>query len=225
MNKEITVYRFSDFHKIRVTVCTASSCPKCGVTLSSDLLYAFLVDDVKDECNNKIFILNLCPHCEECFLSRHLYDEDSDTYLHESSAPMHFFHVSFSENIKKLSPNFISIYNESAHAEALGLTSICGMGYRQALEFLAKDYCIFKYQENFDNISSTPLSKCIENYMKDTHISTLARASAWLGNDETHYTKKHNNYGLPELKAFITALVTYIDAELAFEDANLLLSS
>lgn len=224
MNKEVTANRLSDDREISVTVNTASSCPKCGVTLSPDLLYAALIEDVENECNNKLFVLNLCDNCEECFISRHIYDEDTDVYLYESSAPALFFYTAFSENMKKLSPNFISIYNESAHAESLGLHSICGMGYRKALEFLVKDYAIFSYPTDSEKIASLPLAQCISQYIDNKRIKSLATASAWLGNDETHYIKKHPEYGVTKLKAFITAIVTFIDAELACRDAQVLLS-
>lgn len=105
------------------------------------------------------------------------------------------------------------------------MDSICGMGYRKALEFLVKDYAIFLRPEDSEKIFSLPLAKCIEQHISSPKLNTLAKASVWLGNDETHYIKKHSDYGLPELKAFITAFVTYVDSELALLDADKLLSS
>ena len=51
-------------------------------------------------------------------------------------------------------------------------------------------------------------------------IKTLATASAWLGNDETHYCRKHKDYNIDHLKAFINAIVSYIDSELNVEIAE-----
>ena len=73
MNKEIFAYRLSDGKRTSETVYTASSCPKCGVTLSPYVLYASLVENPEDECDNKIFALNFCNNCQECFISRHIF--------------------------------------------------------------------------------------------------------------------------------------------------------
>ena len=105
----------------------------------------------------------------------------------------------------------------------MGLTEICGMGYRKTLEFLIKDYAILIHSTETDSIKSKMLSPCISEYIENKHIKSLATASAWLGNDETHYNRKHSDYNFEHLKAFITAVVNYIDMELSYRDAQALL--
>ena len=51
------------------------------------------------------------------------------------------------------------------------------------------------------------------------------RAATWLGNDETHYLRKHPDYTLKELKAFADAFITFIDSDLAYESAKQLISN
>lgn len=63
------------------------------------------------------------------------------------------------------------------------------------------------------------LGKCITDYIDNEKIKTLAKASAWLGNDETHYVRKHQNYNVQDLKRFIKATVAYIEYELSFTEA------
>ena len=142
----------------------------------------------------------------------------------ESSAPMNYFKQTFSPEIEQLSPNFVSIYNDALQEESLGMTSICGMGYRKALEFLVKDFAISNNPYAEKAISKSPLAQCIDNYIESPRLKALAKASAWLGNDETHYVKKHPEYGTSELKTFINAFVTFIDSELAYKNAQTLLS-
>ena len=49
---------------------------------------------------------------------------------------------------------------------------------------------------------------------------TIGNFVEWvLGNDQTHYIQKHSVHGLKELKQFINAFVTFIDADLAYQDA------
>ena len=207
------------------TMDLATSCPICGDGLTPLVISAAILVDEEDEENNKGFILNYCSKCDECFISRHTYNADCDIYEFESSAPMSYYKQSFSPDIQKLSPDFVSIYNDSLHAESLGMTSICGMGYRKSLEFLVKDFAISNNPDSEEEIIKLALAKCIETYIDNPKLKSLAKASAWLGNDETHYVRKHPQYGIAELKAFINAFVTFIDAELAYTNAQILLAS
>lgn len=224
MHQQIRTLNMSNYNESTETVSVATICPCCGVSLIPEVPYATLSEDAEDESKNRLFVLNYCPHCNNGFVSRHTYDDSLDIYMLDSSSQINFFRVDFSKNIQDLSPDFTSIFTDTAHAESLGLTSICGMGYRKALEFLVKDYSISIAPGDKENISKMPLAQCIDKYIANPKLKTLAKASAWLGNDETHYVRKHTTYGLPELKAFITAFVTYVDAELAFLDASRLTS-
>jgi hypothetical protein len=62
--------------------------------------------------------------------------DDGFTLLTEAAA---LASKEFSEHVQEISANFCCIYNEAHEAEQLGLTQICGVGYRRALEFLIKD--------------------------------------------------------------------------------------
>lgn len=131
----------------------------------------------------------------------------------------------FSERIKVLSPNFVTIYHQSEKAEQMGLSEICGLGYRKSLEFLVKDYAIAFNPDNEDDIKNQMLSPCIKNFIDNKKIKALATASAWIGNDETHYVRKHEDFRIDHLKAFIAAIVSYIDSELSFLQAESLLNN
>ena len=196
------------------------SCPRCGVSLLPTVISAVLVDhEYGDEEYDKLFLLNHCPTCDKCFLSEHSYNEDDDGYDFISFSPVLYSQKDFSPEINQLSPNFVKIYNEAFLAESSGLLSICGMGYRKALEFLIKDYSIRKKPEDRDIIISKPLMFCINAYIESERLHTLAQASAWLGNDETHYIKKHNDYDFSDMKVFIDAFITFVDSDLAYEKA------
>lgn len=219
MKKTIVIHSLANDSKFTDTVELSSYCPCCGVHLSPIVLYAAAVS-YDDEDENKVFILNYCPECDECFISKHTYDtEEGFGYIFDSSSPTtHFLHV-FPDEVTNLSPDFVKIYNESLQAEELGLTSICGMGYRKALEFLVKDYIIHKNPSKEADVSSKMLMNCINDYIDDSRLNVLAKASTWLGNDETHYVKKHTDYSTKDLKSFINAFSTFITADLACENA------
>lgn len=223
MNRQITVFSLSENTKYKESVELPSLCPCCGVCLSPQILYSVIVD-CEEETESKIFLLNFCPECDECFISRHIYNEDEGTYDFHSSAPISPSQHSFSSNIGELSPNFVKIYNEAFAADQLGFSSICGMGYRKALEFLVKDYIIKQNPALEKVISSKMLGPCINEHLSDNRLKSLAKASAWIGNDETHYSRKHTDVGVKDLKLFINAFVTFIDVELAYQDAEKLIS-
>ena len=94
------------------------------------------------------------------------------------------------------------------------------MGYRKSLEFLIKDYAIFKYPDSRPDIENSPLSKCINTFIEEPQINVLAKASAWIGNDETHYIRKHESYDISNLKHFISATVAYINYALTYLEAS-----
>ncbi|WP_270390488.1 hypothetical protein [Blautia massiliensis (ex Durand et al. 2017)] len=223
MKKNTLLYNFNTGKQEYSLVEYASVCPFCNHVLSPTVLYASLIE-YDDYEKNKVSLLNYCSNCDNEFMSSHSYDPEDDGYLCTSTAPAQFVEHVFSDKLQSLSPQFVKTYNESLHAESLDLTSICGMGYRKALEFLIKDYAISKNPDSKSIIEQLPLSKCIDTYIPEDRLKTLAKASAWLGNDQTHYVQKHSTHGLKELKQFINAFVTFIDADLAFQDAALFIS-
>lgn len=219
MKKQIKLFSLTDNTTCTYEVQLSSFCPCCGVHLSPQILHGVIIE-YDDEEENKVFIFNYCSECNECFISKHVFDEEyGEGYSFAFAAPLSFVQHSFSDAISSLSPDFIAIYNESLQAEELGLASICGMGYRKSLEFLVKDYIIHKNPTLKTEISTKLLMNCINDYINDERLKSLAKASAWLGNDQTHYIKKHTDYGTGDLKVFINAFVTFIDADLAYENA------
>lgn len=218
MKKNIILKSLNTGNIENAPVELASICPLCNHAISPTVLFASLIEYENYE-ENKVFILNYCSNCDNEFMSTHSFDYNDDGYLYVSSAPVNFPGCSFSENIQSLSPQFVVTYNDSLHAESLGLESICGMGYRKSLEFLIKDYVISKNPNEKSKVEKLPLAKCIATYISDERLKALATASTWLGNDQTHYVQKHSVHGLKELKQFIYAFVTFIDADLAYQDA------
>ena len=80
-------------------------------------------------------------------------------------------------------------------------------------------YAISIHPEHKSQIESSQLARCIADFIDNEKIKTLAKASAWLGNDETHYIRKHQNHNIQDLKRFIKATVAYIDSEFSFTEA------
>lgn len=141
--------------------------------------------------------------------------------------PTHFHWKDFWENIeelKKISPRFFEIYKESEKAEKWNLKEICWWWYRKALEFLVKDYAIYLNSGNEEVINQVrnpkfTLKDCINTYMPTQSIKTFWTLSAWLWNDEVHYTRQHDK-DIPYLKKTIDALLQSISMLLLEKEAE-----
>ncbi len=113
---------------------------------------------------------------------------------------------------------FVSTYNQSEVAEASNLTEIAGCGYRKSVEFLVKDYLCHKFPDNEVEIKAEFLGAAIQR-IDDHRIKTLTERATWIGNDETHYIRKHESLDITDMKRFISAVLPYIESELTFEEA------
>jgi hypothetical protein len=121
--------------------------------------------------------------------------------------------MDFPEAIYNISPDFIQIYSQANLAEEVGLSEICGSGYRKALEFLIKDYIISKDSLAKEKIERLPLAKCISDYIKSDKIKEIAKRATWLGNDHTHYVRKWLDKNIEDLKLLIDLTAHWIEAE------------
>ena len=109
----------------------------------------------------------------------------------------------FPQEIQLLSHRFIQVYVEAAKAEQEELFELCGMGYRKALEFLVKDYCISRYPKDSHRITRAQLGYCIDKWITSDDVKLMTKQAVWLGNNETHYEHKHPDCGLHDLKELI----------------------
>lgn len=205
---------------------TPGKCSMCKNGTDATPLASFSVPYEDSSCH--VYILFFCHSCETCFIGAYRCFNPTYGYRNELDligfAPRGENVSDFSDRIYCVSPKFVEIYRQSEKAEQWGLSEICGMGYRKALEFLVKDFAIALSPDDEDVIKSKLLSPCINDHIDNKRIKSLAKASAWIGNDETHYTRKHDDYNTESLKSFINAMVTFIDSELAFIDAENLIN-
>lgn len=158
--------------------------------------------------------------CKKYFVIEYAYDfeSQSSSILEYSYRPP--IKVDLPQNIEKISPMFVEIYGQSTIAEIEKLEQVAGVGYRKSAEFLIKDYAIRKNSTLEDTIKTQPLGQVISNHLKDfPKIQTLAKAIAWIGNDETHYIRKHDEKDIQDLKKFILATSQFIAADYDVDEA------
>ncbi len=203
-----------------------SECPLCKHKIKPEELHCGTYKD--EEGKEYLYLLYLCHHCYQVFTALHLCSKDvvmrTGEKVFESAmlyiGPSCFTPQEFDAAITMLSPQFVKIFNQALEAEAQGLDEIAGIGYRKAIEFLVKDYCIHLHPDEAEGIKAKFLGNCIKEYVDDHRIKTLAERTTWIGNDETHYTRKIEGRDISDMKKFIQAMVYFIGMVLITEDAE-----
>lgn len=98
--------------------------------------------------------------------------------------------VAFEKEISDVPPSFVTIYNRAAAAEAHDLVDAAGPGYREAPEFLLKDFLISEQPAEAVKIRTPLVAALVGSYGEDTNVKPCAERAAWLRNDETHYERR-----------------------------------
>ena len=206
------VYYYSDGMYSREIERKSVKCPFCGVINIPE--YLFLKNVERSDFLN-VFTQCTNPTCRNMFITQFstvgvrkpVFTKILPTALPEKRT--------FSDIISELSPNFCEIYNQAYIAEQTNLMQICGTGYRKSLEFLIKDYLISTLPEDQrEAIKNKFLNNCIRDNISNINIKTVASRAVWLGNDETHYTRKWEDKDINDLKSIIELTLHWIESEI-----------
>ena len=206
------VYYRSDGMYSREIERKSVKCPFCGVINIPE--YLFLKNVERSDFFN-VFTQCTNPTCRNMFITQFstvgvrkpVFTKILPTALPEKRT--------FSDIISELSPNFCEIYNQAYIAEQTNLMQICGTGYRKSLEFLIKDYLISTLPEDqHETIKNKFLNNCIRDNISNINIKTVASRAVWLGNDETHYTRKWEDKDINDLKSIIELTLHWIESEI-----------
>lgn len=206
------VYYYSDGMYSREIERKSVKCPFCGVINIPE--YLFLKNVERSDFFN-VFTQCTNPTCRNMFITQFstvgvrkpVFTKILPTALPEKRT--------FSNIISELSPNSCEIYNQAYIAEQTNLMQICGTGYRKSLEFLIKDYLISTLPEDqHEAIKNKFLNNCIRDNISNINIKTVASRAVWLGNDETHYTRKWEDKDINDLKSIIELTLHWIESEI-----------
>lgn len=194
------------------------TCPYCGVGIVPIPIIGYFQNVTDPGPNrNDVQVVFQCPrvNCKALFITQ---------YSHSWSASSgHSFFIRhdlykdskiirFGQMIEEISPQFVKIYNQAYQAEQLNLSLISGPGYRKSLEFLIKDYVLrsISSEDERNKILRSFLNNVIQDKIDDERIKAMAKRAAWLGNDETHYTRIWSDQDIDALKALITMTTNWI---------------
>ncbi|CRH18073.1 conserved hypothetical protein [Carnobacterium maltaromaticum] len=204
-------------------------CMHCKNTGKQELIALSLTGGEFD--SEDVIALYICPLC--CSTSIHFMANTSNNYDNkfyksfETIPSVEIEPNKFNEIIRSKFPQFVEIYSQSEEAQNSNLNHLAGMGYRKALEFLVTDYLI-EYpvdgvEEKWLTNPKVTLGNKIEK-IQNNRIKKLSKAITYLGNDETHYSRQHPEYDIDSIKAFISVLISDIEHEMIFQDAEKLIN-
>lgn len=203
---------------------------------------------IQNQIKIPVNLADTCPYCKHSVsLNAAFHDKDADGLLFVFRCPIprcrHLFAVRWKNGVSttfptiadmkevpaeitKISSSFYEIYKQANIAEHMGLNKICGMGYRRAAEYLVKDFLLYigntgKTKEQLYKMS---FSSAI-NVLPSQELKDLAKASSWLGNDETHTFRIWADMATKDLKAFIKSLSSFILFKVAASEAKTMIDS
>jgi hypothetical protein len=187
---------------------TPDECPRCRRFIN-----VFAVWGGISASNATVQTVFRCTssECDELFIGTYIRNPQDSIYYLDGTAPLKSLPLKFPETVAGVSPTFIEIMNQVVVAEAQQLSQLEGIGLRKGLEFLVKDFSIQQHPTEAEEIKKTLLGNCIEKYVQDENIKQCAKRAAWLGNDETHYTRKWEDKDIEDLKLLVRLTVNWID--------------
>lgn len=203
-------------------------CPHCERSVTPISVSGY----INQKYNHEVYALTECPSCGKPTL--HIGGQKNNKassctfYDYE---PKKLTQHSFHTEIVELYPDFVRVYQEAYKADQLNLLEVCGMGYRKAFEFLIKSYCLLNKEVAMQNLQRKPKTKIpelkrweeyvshknlgflIKNCFSAPRVIAVMERAAWIGNDETHFKRKHENHDKETLKILISLSVNFIHDE------------
>lgn len=201
-----------------------SHCPWCDARIAPVIINKSEISFTHGDRDKFFSILFSCPGCKKHFLNQYSVHYDSGKtnvsyFLKVNSSPVRKGKFTYDPIVDEICSDFAKIIDQAKTAEGLNLDHLAGMGYRKAAEFLVKDYLINHKNHDKLEISKKQLGACIKLLDVDK-IKALAEATAWIGNDETHYIRKHEDRDVQDLKKFLHSITLFISYELSIDDAK-----
>lgn len=203
-------------------------CPHCGKSISPEKIHISDSEDSYSSGDARFVVTFRCSRsaCKKYFAVEYIFTSTSELCSIAKYSYRPPIKVKLPENIEKVSPVFVEIYSQATIAESEALDQIAGVGYRKAAEFLIKDYVISKNPSDEEHIKSIMLGQVIAEYLSDfPKIQALAKSVSWIGNDETHYVRRHNDKDIQDFKRFILSAAQFIAADYDADEALAFTSS
>ncbi len=189
-------------------------CPYCGFGTDSIQQGDYITRYNEGDNEMAVILSLLCTHCRKRFLTVNSFNKSSKENEFICSCPSSTAPEYKNEQIEKISPRFISLYNQSLRAEHNGDIDLAGFGMRSALETLVKDYAVEVLKIDENTVAKTSLCDCIGNFLGNKDLISTADVVRILGNDYVHAQKKYPEHDFEVLKRYMDIFISLIDVQL-----------
>lgn len=184
-------------------------CPYCGTANDPKKitdLYSY------NEYLKPIVLILQTSCCHKFFMSLYILErgEPKLLYTYPTGTP-----TIFSDAIKEISPDFIKLHTQAKFSERNGHLELAATGYRNALEFLIKDFAIKILKKDPKEVSKKTLASVITSYLPNPRMEITADVVRILGNDSTHFERKHPDVEFSEIKRYLNIFIRQIELEYA----------
>ncbi len=179
------------------------TCPYCGVYTEATATGAESFILTGDQ--SAIIISFECTRCKRRFLA--VYIKENHCYTLNTIIPI-AENDEVHEGLKEVSPEFERIHQQAYRAELRGDIDLAAVGYRTALEVLVKDFAIKALGEKEEEVAKKSLAQAIDEYSGTVDLMRAEDVVRILGNDYTHYQKKHEGHDFSELKHYYNITLT-----------------
>lgn len=213
-------------------------CAHCMRTGVQEFMCAYFSDKAvklkSDLWQDEVSVVTACPNCSRVTVHHYVRRDGDPEYIcyvdfnpsyttPYIATEMDLSEYRIGDALKNKFPEFINILEQAIEAEGAGLDKLAGMGYRKALEFLVTDFLISekleKASKEWLENPGVQLSQKIM-HLPNERMITLAKAISFIGNDETHYTRRHPEHDTESIKIFLRAMISDLENELIFRDAQ-----
>lgn len=193
----IMTLELNRYHDIKVDI--PSQCPYCHTPNKPEVLH-----HSGFEHNDRAFRI-ITIQCTYCFFPFSFLAEAIDGIFTPITRTLKKPLAAMPDviDMSDISPLGADIYEQALRAEKDGYNQLVGIGLRKALEFCLKDFLCNIHTDKTESIKKMPLKQLIDTYTTDDTLKKLSTASVFLGNDETHYVRKHEDKDIQALKKYI----------------------
>ena len=186
-------------------------CPWCGYGTDGPITNGIKMGYGKNVC----FVISIrCTHCENSFIAVFENKSIKTGMVFITCLPQPFG-KDLREELKLLSPRFCDMHKQAEYAELNSMLDLAGIGYRTALEILIKDYAIQELKCPPEDVAKKKLADAIGEYLNQSSFVKTADVVRILGNDVTHYDKKHPECDFVTMKNYYSIFIDLVATQYA----------
>ena len=187
-----------------------SVCPHCGLGMDGQTISPSFVDF--DNGDKLMVQVCCCTACRRYYFFAVLLNRETRQSRFVFLYPQYEY-MYFNKNLNRVSPRFMSMYNQALRCEGNGDTEIAAIGYKAALDILVKDYAINMLKVNKDSVKNKNVFTAIKEYLGTSDIIKSEEAVRALTSEYAYYEGAYPMYDFVLLKLYMDIFIKYVETK------------